>query len=107
MEIKEYSFTESGARLIERIVDDENTNINHVVLPEGEGLPPHSTNSNVYPLALKGAAEVRLNGEPKELSVGEILAIPFGTKMELNNTKSETYEMFIIKAPAPKNAAIK
>jgi quercetin dioxygenase-like cupin family protein len=107
METKEYRFSRSDEKLIERIVDDNNTNINHIVLPKGEGLPPHNTNSNVYLIAVRGAAEVRLGGEQKELSSGGVLSIPFDTSMELKNANTEVFEMFIVKAPAPSKAGIK
>jgi quercetin dioxygenase-like cupin family protein len=49
-----YEYTKTDSKLIERIVDDLNTAINHMVLNKGEALPIHDANSHVYLLILRG-----------------------------------------------------
>ena len=38
---KNYNYSLEDVKNIERIVDDDNVNINHMVLPKGERLPEH------------------------------------------------------------------
>lgn len=45
---KLYNYKITDEKTIERIVDDENINLNHMVLIKGTGLPEHYSNSNVY-----------------------------------------------------------
>lgn len=97
MDIKRYAFTHSEEKLIERIVDDKNTAIIHVVLPEGEALPPHTVNPDIYLIMLRGAADITLNGTKEQYTAGSILAIPAGTQMELKNGGPGNYEIFIVK----------
>ncbi|MDN5277692.1 MAG: hypothetical protein PWR01_1657 [Clostridiales bacterium] len=45
---KKFVFQQVDDKVIERIVDDENVNINHMILKKGDALPQHYSNSNVY-----------------------------------------------------------
>ncbi|MBC7365008.1 MAG: hypothetical protein H5U07_10815, partial [Candidatus Aminicenantes bacterium] len=44
---KIYYFQPASAKLIERLIDDENLAINHIVLAQGDYVPEHFSNSNV------------------------------------------------------------
>ena len=44
---KKYVYSLTDDKIIERIVDDENINLNHMVLVKGTNLPEHYSNSNV------------------------------------------------------------
>lgn len=100
---KLYQFTQSDARLIERIVEDAHAAINHVVLAAGEALPEHHANSNVYLILVRGSLALRLNEQPVSTYVaGSIISIPDQTKMNLANAAASPLEFFIVKAPSPK-----
>lgn len=101
---KQYSFVITDEKTIERIVDDENVNINHMVLNTGEGLPEHYSNSNVYMIVVRGIISLQLDDQnthtyPK----GSIVNIPYNVKMNVFNEQKETLEFFVVKAPCPKN----
>ncbi len=98
-----YSYTISGSKVIERIMEDEHVAINHMILPKGEGLPEHYSNSNVYMIVAGGIITIRLNDqEEHSYPAGSILAIPYKTKMNVYNIHDETLEFFVVKAPGPK-----
>ena len=45
---KVYKFSDNTQKVIEPVIKDENLHYMHMVLPNGEGLPVHTTNANVY-----------------------------------------------------------
>ncbi len=105
---KRYDFTigekELDERIIEKIVDDENVTINHMILLKNTGLPEHYSNSNVYMIITEGRMSIRLNdGETREYPKGTILNIPYNTKMNVKNNSEELLEFFVVKAPNPKD----
>ncbi len=42
------TFSLENSKNIEKLIDDDNLLINHMVLPKDTGLPEHYSNSNVY-----------------------------------------------------------
>ena len=38
---KQYVFTQTNTKLIERVLEDDNAGINHMVLQKGDSLPEH------------------------------------------------------------------
>lgn len=101
---KVYNFTQTDEKIVERLVDDDNVNINHMVLTKGEGMPEHYSNSNVYMLILRGVMTIKLNEqEPQKYSQGHILNIPYKTKMNISNFDDDVLEFFVVKSPSPKN----
>ncbi|KUO74687.1 MAG: hypothetical protein APF77_03620 [Clostridia bacterium BRH_c25] len=105
---KRYDFTiveeELNERVIEKIIDDDNVVINHMLLMKDTGLPEHYSNSNVYMIIISGQMTIKLNDdEPKVYTKGSILNIPFNTKMNVNNYSEELLEFFVVKAPNPKD----
>ncbi|MBA1336065.1 MAG: Uncharacterized protein HPY66_2024 [Firmicutes bacterium] len=98
-----YSYTISSSKIIERIIEDDHAAINHMVLPKGEALPEHYSNSNVYMIVVRGNITLRLNEqEEHSYPAGSILTIPYKTKMNVCNTHDEVLEFFVVKAPSPK-----
>ena len=82
---------------------DENLHYMHMVFNKDEGLPEHFSNSNVYMTVVRGTLSIALDEqEIHEYNAGSILKIPFQTKMNVKNLHSETLELIIVKAPAPK-----
>jgi quercetin dioxygenase-like cupin family protein len=102
---KLYNFAlEKGEKLIERVISDNNADINHAVLPNGECLPEHYSNSHVYLIVVKGTITLQLNDEnSRSYPTGSIVNIPYKTKMNVSNAHSEVLEFFIVKAPSPKS----
>lgn len=105
---KKYDFVTTGEapdeRIIEKLVDDDNVVINHMLLIKNTGMPEHYSNSNVYTIIVRGQMTIKLNdNEPKVYSKGSILNIPFNTKMKINNYSDELLEFFVVKAPNPKD----
>lgn len=100
---KNYKFKNSSEKVIEKIVEDDNLLLNHMILTKGTGLPEHFSNSNVYMIIVKGTMTMRL-GEQEEQkhSQGNIINIPYNIKMNINNFHDEILEFFVIKAPNPK-----
>jgi len=98
-----YNFTLSNSKTIERIIEDDNVGINHIVLSKDDALPEHYSNSNVYMIVARGTVTLQLNEqEPHSYPSGNIVTIPFKTKMNVKNIGDETLEFFIVKAPSPK-----
>lgn len=101
---KRYQFSSLDEKVVEKLVDDDNVVINHMLLPRGTGLPEHYSNSNVYMIIIRGTMTIVLNEE--EANVHEksaILNIPFNTKMNVSNYNDEMLEFFVVKAPNPRD----
>lgn len=100
---KEYKLSTTNEKSIEKIVFDENLHYLHMVFNKGEGLPEHLSNSNVYMTVIRGKLSIGLNEqEAHEYETGNLLKIPFQTKMNVKNLNEETLELIVVKAPAPK-----
>lgn len=101
---KKYLFSSANEKLIEKVIDDDNVVINHMVLTKDTGLPEHYSNSNVYMIIVKGKMTISLDSLPAvEHAEGSILNIPFNKKMNVRNNHTEILEFFVVKAPNPKN----
>ncbi len=91
-------------KAIEKIIFDDNLHYLHMVFSQNEGLPEHFSNSNVYMTVIRGKLSIALdNQEIHVYEAGTLLVIPINTKMNVKNLNSETLELIIVKAPAPKN----
>lgn len=101
---KKYEFKLAEEKMVEKIVDDDNLVINHMVFTKGSGLPEHFSNSNVYLIITKGIMTITLNdGEPGLYEKGSIINVPFKTKMNIRNLSDEVLEFFVVKAPNPRD----
>ena len=101
---KTYKFSQTEEKIIERIVDDENINLNHMILRNGESLPEHYSNSNVYMIITKGIMSIKLDEQNfKDYKIGDILNIPYDTKMNVTNQNEQLLEFFVVKSPNPKD----
>lgn len=99
-----FGYTATDEKTIERIIQDGNIHLNHMVLPKGEGFPEHFANATVYMTVLRGQLSIDLNDQGTQAyGRGDILKIPQGTKMRGFNQHSEVLELLIVKAPAPQN----
>jgi quercetin dioxygenase-like cupin family protein len=101
---KIYNYKGSNEKLIEKIIDDDNVMINHIILSKNTGVPEHYSNSNVYITIIKGTMTLKLEEqEAKKFEKGDIINIPFNTKMNINNYDDEILDFFVTKSPNPKN----
>ena len=98
-----YKFNQSNNKLIEQILNDDKAMINHMILNQGDAMPKHNSNANVYIIIIKGTLTLKLEEQQAELyNHGSIINIPFGIKMDISNTQKDQLEFFVIKAPSPK-----
>jgi len=89
-------------KIVEKIIQDENIHYLHMIFNRGEGLPEHFSNSTVYMTVLKGTLSIQLDDQEVHKYVkGDVLKIPFKTKMNVKNDDEETLELIVVKAPAP------
>ena len=99
-----FQLSRSDEKAIERVVQDENIHYMHMVFRQNEGLPEHYSNSNVYMTILRGQLSIKLNDQDIHIySAGNLLKIPYQTKMNVKNLHPATLELIIVKAPAPTN----
>jgi quercetin dioxygenase-like cupin family protein len=101
---KKYEYNLNNEKLIEKIVDDENINLNHMIFTKGTGLPEHYANSNIYMIIIRGTMTLQLNEQEGNLyEKGDIINIPYKVKMNVQNFHDEVLEFFVVKSPNPKN----
>jgi quercetin dioxygenase-like cupin family protein len=99
-----FQLTKGSEKAIEKVVFDENIHYLHMVFNQNEGLPEHFSNSNVYMTVIRGTLSIGLNEqEIHEYASGTLLKIPYQTKMNVKNLHTDTLELIVVKAPAPKN----
>jgi quercetin dioxygenase-like cupin family protein len=58
-----FNLAKADCKTIEKVVVDENLHYLHMILPQGDGLPEHYSNSNVYMTVIRGRLSIRLNEE--------------------------------------------
>lgn len=100
-----HQFSPAGVALaMEKVVDDERVNINHIVVPPGEAVPTHASNSYVHQIIVRGTLSLSLeDGEFNHYGSGTIVFVPFNQRMVIQNQGSETLEFFVVKAPNPRD----
>jgi len=99
-----YPFSLTAATTMEKIVDDERVNINHIVVEPGKAVPIHVSNSWVHQIVVRGSLSLNLEDEGfHHYPAGSIVAVPFNQKMRIENQGSETLEFFVVKAPNPRS----
>ena len=99
-----FKLTKGNEKVVEKVVFDENIHYLHMVFNQNEGLPEHFSNSNVYMTVIRGTLSIGLNEqEVHEYASGTLLKIPFQTKMNVKNLHTDTLELIVVKAPAPKS----
>ncbi len=101
---KTYTYTLEDAKKIEKLIDDDPVLINHIVLPKGDGLPEHYSNSNVYLIIVRGQINLKLEEQEQQTyDRGNIVNIPYNTKMNIKNLRDDILEFFVVKVPNPKH----
>ena len=101
---QKFYLSRGNEKAVEKVICDENIHYLHMVFNKDEGLPEHYSNSNVYMTVIRGLLSIGLDDqEIHEYEAGTLLKIPFQTKMNVKNLYSETLELIVVKAPAPKS----
>nr|WP_314464163.1 cupin domain-containing protein [uncultured Clostridium sp.] len=99
---KNFDFSIQDTKNIEKLVDDDNLQLNHMILPKGDRLPEHYSNSNVYMIIVRGNMSLELDQQGvHQYHAGQIIAIPYHAKMNVVNSDDEILEFFVVKAPNP------
>jgi len=97
-----YKFSVGNEKVIEKVIMDENIHYIHMTFNNGEGLPEHFSNSNVYMTIIRGILSIGLNEqEMHDYCAGTVLKIPYKTKMNVKNLNKDVLELIVVKAPAP------
>ncbi|NLE16339.1 MAG: hypothetical protein GX626_10780 [Spirochaetales bacterium] len=99
---KQYSYTQTNEKVIEKLVGDDMAMINHIVLAAGEALPEHYSDSNVYLVVTRGNLTIQLDEQETHHYQASVVNIPFHTKMNISNAGKQVLEFFIVKAPHPR-----
>ena len=99
---KLYKFTQTDEKVIERAVDDEHIHLVHMILRKGEFLPQHFSNSNIYMVIIRGTMSIKLDEQDFHVyNQGDIINIPYNTRMDVTNKDEAILEFFVIKSPHP------
>lgn len=97
-----FRYSTENNKVVEKIIMDENINYIHMIFNKEEGLPEHFSNANVYMTVIKGVLSIQLKEQNiHEYVRGDILKIPYNTKMNVKNLHDEVLELIVVKAPAP------
>ena len=97
-----YPYTQTDEKVIERTVREDAAWIVHMVLTQGDSLPEHPANSNVFMVVVRGAITLQLGDqEAHRYESGSIVGIPHRTVMNVSNQDSDPLEFFVVKAPGP------
>ncbi|QUI25121.1 cupin domain-containing protein [Vallitalea pronyensis] len=99
---KLYHYSTEDETAVEKIIMDDNVHYIHMVFNKDKGLPEHFSNSNVYMTIIRGVLSIQLDDQDiHKYSKGDIIQIPYQTKMNVKNLHEEVLELIVIKAPAP------
>ncbi len=97
-----FKYSTSDEKAVEKVIFDDNINYIHMVFNKNEGLPEHFANSNVYMTVLRGKLSIALGEQDIHVyEKGDILKIPYKTKMNVKNLHDNVLELIVVKAPAP------
>lgn len=100
---KIYHYKTVEEKTVEILVEDDPVQLNHIVLTRGDALPEHYSNSNVYLTIVRGRMTLQLDDQDAHIYTrGNIVNVPFHTKMNVGNQNDEILEFFVVKAPHPK-----
>ncbi len=70
-------------RKAEKIFQNENASILHLVLKEGQGLPEHTTKIEAFLMLVSGFAVLKINGEEYALDPNDTIVLPADTPHSL------------------------
>ncbi|MBN1520175.1 MAG: cupin domain-containing protein [Spirochaetales bacterium] len=101
---RRYEFSLLDTQAMEKVVDDERVNINHIVVEPGKIVPVHVSNSHIHQIVVRGTLSLSLEDGPfNEHPAGSIVSVPFNQKMAIENHGADVLEFFVVKAPNPRD----
>ena len=93
-----YNLYQGNEKKIEKLVMKQNGQYIHMVFPQGEGLPIHMSNAELFMTVLKGVLTLGLNDLPThKYKQNTMLNIPFQSRMYVRNEDEETLELLVVK----------
>lgn len=60
---KVFNCSTTDQKVVEKLIMDDNINYIHIVFNQGEGLPEHYSNSNVYMNVIRDRLSITLDGQ--------------------------------------------
>jgi quercetin dioxygenase-like cupin family protein len=101
---KQFQYSVTEAKTMEKVIDEETVMVNHIVVPAGDSVHTHISNSNIFQIIVRGTLSLSLEDGPfADYPKGTIVSVPFNQKMSIQNHGQDTLEFFVVKAPNPKN----
>jgi len=99
--------TLTNDKTIEKVIVDDNIHYLHLVFPNGDGLPIHQSNANMYMTVIRGKLSISLNNlETQKYTIGTVLNIPCNTTMNVRNENDDILELIIVKTPVPSKSCV-
>lgn len=99
--------TLTNDKTIEKVIVDDNIHYLHLVFPNGDGLPIHQSNANMYMTVIRGKLSISLNNlETQKYTIGTVLNIPCNTTMNVRNENDDILELIIVKTPVPGKSCV-
>ncbi len=85
-----------------KLVESDEILLMQAALKPGQKVPPHTANSNVHLLILKGEVIVDLDSKKIPAGKGDLVPVAFGTPMYVENQGKEDATFLIVKTPHPR-----
>lgn len=99
--------TLTNDKTIEKVIVDDNIHYLHLVFQNGDGLPIHQSNANMYMTVIRGKLSISLNNlETQKYTIGTVLNIPCNTTMNVRNENDDILELIIVKTPVPGKSCV-
>lgn len=88
----------SPVKSVQKVVETPTLHLVHMIFNQNEGLPIHTAHANLYMTVVSGSLSVALNDGPVEtIEAKAIKAIPFGSKMQVQNLETQQLELLVVK----------
>lgn len=97
-----HTYSVSREKTVERLFQRPDVAISHMVLPAGESVEGHRTNTDVYFIITHGMVTVLHSDSQQEKYIqGTVVHFPPETWLDMRNEGPGTFEMFVVRAPNP------
>lgn len=99
--LKDKEVFKKEGRGMANIVDEPYLLINQVCLEPGQNVPEHQANSNVTLQVVSGEGTFSIGKEEVKAGRGNLLRVPLGSPMSIQNESQERLVFLVIKTPHP------
>jgi len=97
-ETKIFTFSQTDELAVQQLVQDPSVAINRLVLPSGQTIQPHVTQTRAYMIVTDGTLTLALDKQPEQCyEAGKIVAIGADTLLTISNKGPSTMRLFVIK----------